>query len=108
MTVNGAFIVFSPLCNFLITVTRPSLPFWSVMLLARTSRCRARGGGRSHLWRAEQLGDVQFQPGRRQPQRAGVEDARLDDAAAAAGVVDDDQAIGVEDENAYIRSLRTT
>jgi len=72
------------------------------------SRRSAGGGGRSHLWRAEQVGDVQFQPGRRQPQRAGVEDARLDDAAAAAGVVDDDQAIGVEDENAYIRSLRTT
>jgi hypothetical protein len=57
--------------------------FGSVMLLARTSRCSAGGGGRSHLWRAEQVGDVQFQPGRRQPQRTGVEDARLNDVAAA-------------------------
>ncbi len=55
-----------------------------------------RRGGTST--RAEQVRYRELQPRRRQPQRALVQDARLDHPALATPVVDDDAAVGVEDQ----------
>ena len=79
-------------------VSRGIAPFEAGQASASPTALAACRCLRARFLRPKQIGQLQIQPWRLQPQRPLVRNARLDYAGLAALVVNDDGALGVEDQ----------